>query len=189
MDEGQRPACDERIRDGKAIRLRDGRARVRRRAANSRRLRVHQGLSCGEVLPRREALHHRRRHQRDPTVSDRAAVVEELSWTRCNIEFIQSFRFIFAFSLALSALAEDKPPPQPEAKSVAANDPKAVAVPLPANGGPAARTDLNLLGRTDTNSGESKRNENVQFNLIDNNELKELKIRVGATATLIGAFE
>ena len=31
------------------------------------------------------------------------------------------------------------------------------------------RTALNLLGRTDTDSGESRRNENVQFDPIDNN--------------------
>jgi hypothetical protein len=47
------------------------------------------------------------------------------------------------------------------------------------------RTDLNLLAKTDTASGESRRNENVQFNLIDNNALKELNIRLGTTATLI----
>lgn len=47
------------------------------------------------------------------------------------------------------------------------------------------RTDLNLLAKTDTASGESRRNENVQFNLIDNNALKELNVRLGTTATLI----
>jgi hypothetical protein len=45
------------------------------------------------------------------------------------------------------------------------------------------RTELNLLGKTDTASGESRRNENVQFNLVDNNALKELSVRVGTTAT------
>lgn len=57
----------------------------------------------------------------------------------------------------------------------------------PAPEQPAAerRTDLNLLNKTDTASGESRRNENVQFNLIDNNALKELNIRLGTTATLI----
>ncbi|MFN0104997.1 MAG: hypothetical protein ACKV2U_23300 [Bryobacteraceae bacterium] len=47
------------------------------------------------------------------------------------------------------------------------------------------RADLNLLAKTDTASGESRRNENVQFNLIDNNALKEFNIRLGTTATLI----
>jgi hypothetical protein len=51
------------------------------------------------------------------------------------------------------------------------------------------RTDLNLLGQTDPDSGESRRNENVQFNLIDNNVLRELHERLGTTATLVGEFE
>jgi hypothetical protein len=51
------------------------------------------------------------------------------------------------------------------------------------------RTELNLLGKTDTASGESRRNENVQFNLIDNGALKELNIRVGTSATLIQEFK
>ena len=46
--------------------------------ADSRRLRLHQGLSGGEVLSRREAVHHRRRHQRDPAAGDREAVAEGL---------------------------------------------------------------------------------------------------------------
>lgn len=53
----------------------------------------------------------------------------------------------------------------------------------------AARTQLNLLGQTDTASGESRRNENIQFNLIDNNALKELNVRVGVTATFNSTFE
>jgi hypothetical protein len=51
------------------------------------------------------------------------------------------------------------------------------------------RTQLNLLGQTDASSGESRRNENVQFNLIDNNALKELNTRLGVTATFISIFE
>src|SRR5262249_28030174 len=51
------------------------------------------------------------------------------------------------------------------------------------------RTELNLLGKTDVAGGESRRNENVQFNLIDNNALKELNIRLGTTATLIEDFQ
>ncbi|MBL8241562.1 MAG: hypothetical protein JNM66_29325 [Bryobacterales bacterium] len=47
------------------------------------------------------------------------------------------------------------------------------------------RSDLNLLNKTDAASGESRRNENVQFNLIDNNAVKELNVRLGTTATLI----
>ena len=51
------------------------------------------------------------------------------------------------------------------------------------------RTELNLLGQTDTASGESRRNENVQFNLIDNNAAKDLSIRLGPKATLIEEFD
>ncbi|MFM8395305.1 MAG: hypothetical protein ACKOB4_15430, partial [Acidobacteriota bacterium] len=50
------------------------------------------------------------------------------------------------------------------------------------------RVELNLLGKTDTSSGESRRNENVQFNLVDNNALKELSLRLGTTATLVREF-
>ena len=57
----------------------------------------------------------------------------------------------------------------------------------PAPDRPAA-PNLNLLGRADTNSGESRRNENVQFNLVDNNALKDLNVRLGTTATLIDEF-
>ncbi|MFN0109632.1 MAG: hypothetical protein ACKVZH_12320 [Blastocatellia bacterium] len=52
----------------------------------------------------------------------------------------------------------------------------------------AKRIELNLLGKTDAASGESRRNENVQFNLVDNNALKELNTRVGTTATLVREF-
>ena len=45
------------------------------------------------------------------------------------------------------------------------------------------RVELNLLGKEDAAAGESRRNENIQFNLIDNNALKELNVRLGATAT------
>jgi hypothetical protein len=49
----------------------------------------------------------------------------------------------------------------------------------------ARRLELNLIGRPNTAAGESRRNENVQFNVVDNNALKELNIRVGATATIL----
>jgi hypothetical protein len=50
------------------------------------------------------------------------------------------------------------------------------------------RADLNLLGATDSAAGESRRNENVQFNLIDNNALKFLNLRVGTSATIVSEF-
>ena len=53
----------------------------------------------------------------------------------------------------------------------------------------AERTSLNLLGQEDTRSGEARRNENVQFNLVDTNTLQELNIRLGATATIVTDFQ
>src|SRR4051794_5530340 len=50
------------------------------------------------------------------------------------------------------------------------------------------RTELNLLGGTDAAAGESRRNENVQFNLIDNNALKYLNLRLGTNATIVTEF-
>ncbi len=58
-----------------------------------------------------------------------------------------------------------------------------------ADGADAQRTSLNLLGQEDTRSGEARRNENVQFNLVDTNTLQELNIRLGATATIVTAFQ
>src|SRR5512143_3887892 len=49
--------------------------------------------------------------------------------------------------------------------------------------------ELNLLGATDAAAGESRRNENVQFNLIDNNALKYLNIRLGTNATIVTEFQ
>jgi hypothetical protein len=51
------------------------------------------------------------------------------------------------------------------------------------------RTELNLLGATDSGVGESRRNENVQFNLIDNNALRELNSRLGTNATIVTEFQ
>jgi hypothetical protein len=89
---------------------------------------------------------------------------------------------MFSRWLCLSALCcllaagEDKPapdPPKPETKAETRSD---------------ARTELNLAGKVDTQSGESRRNENVQFNLIDNNTRKELNSRLGTSATIVEEF-
>ena len=56
--------------------------------------------------------------------------------------------------------------PEPESEAGAAED-------------GAERTELNLLGEVDSGKGESRRNENVQLTLIDNNVLKELNMRMG----------
>ncbi len=52
-----------------------------------------------------------------------------------------------------------------------------------------SRTELNLLGQVDISSGESRRNENVKINLVDNSVLKDLNIRVGVTATAVEEFK
>jgi hypothetical protein len=56
--------------------------------------------------------------------------------------------------------------------------------PQPEQSTQSKATELNLLGATDSAAGESRRNENVQFNLIDNNALKYLNIRLGTNATI-----
>ena len=66
LDEGPGPRHDEGVRDGEALRLGGLRARGESRGADPRRIRLHEGLPGREVLPRREALHDRRRHVRDP---------------------------------------------------------------------------------------------------------------------------
>ena len=78
---------------------------------------------------------------------------------------------ILALRLATQATAPQQPAaPEPEAKD-------------------SRRTELNLAGKTDTSAGESRRNENVQFNLIDNGALKELNIRLGSSATVFTEFK
>src|SRR4051794_29131696 len=73
--------------------------------------------------------------------------------------------------LPLSASAQQTSTPAPEEKQ-----------------GTEKRVELNLLGATDTSRGESKRNENVPFNLIDNNALRELNARLGTSATIVTEF-
>ena len=81
------------------------------------------------------------------------------------------------------AAAQTAPQATPETAPQTADAPKAEPAPQP------ARPQLNLLGQTDTQSGESRRNENVQFNLIDSNTIRELNTRLGATATLVESFQ
>ena len=85
-----------------------------------------------------------------------------------------------------SSPSPDKPTESsstPEAESV--SDPSQETDTSPA----AQRTTLNLLGQEDTESGESRRNENVQFNLIDTNALQELNVRMGVSATIVTDFK
>ncbi|MDE0104724.1 MAG: hypothetical protein OXN89_20305, partial [Bryobacterales bacterium] len=77
----------------------------------------------------------------------------------------------------------DQEDPAPEAT------PESDAGSAAEGGANAERTNLNLLGQEDTRSGEARRNENVQFNLVDTNTLQELNIRLGATATIVTDFQ
>jgi hypothetical protein len=79
--------------------------------------------------------------------------------------------------LVTSAVSGAPPPEQ--------NPPRETTAPAPTV---EQRTRLNLLGQTDVQSGESRRNENVQFNLVDNNLLRELNTRLGTTATIVTEF-
>ena len=85
--------------------------------------------------------------------------------------------------------AQQPPPRAPSAsaasKPAEAGDAGTGAAAVPVT---EQRTRLNLLGQTDTQAGESRRNENVQFNLVDNNLLRELNTRLGTTATLVAEF-
>jgi hypothetical protein len=95
--------------------------------------------------------------------------------------------------MAVSVLAAAQTPPAQT--NVPQDEPARLEQPAPdskaAETAPASvesqskRIELNLLGRTNTGAGESRRNENIHFNLVDNNALKELNVRLGTTATIL----
>ncbi len=58
------------IQHGEAVCRRSCGAGGERGGADPRRLRLHKGLPCGEILSRREVVHDRRRHQRDTAAGD-----------------------------------------------------------------------------------------------------------------------
>src|SRR2546429_4178674 len=97
------------------------------------------------------------------------------------------FRFWLGISILSTSLAcrgqEAGAPEKPKSAEAAPGTPTPRA---PADD---KRTELNLLGKTEVQAGESRRNENVQFNLIDNNALKELNVRLGSSATVTPAFQ
>ena len=86
---------------------------------------------------------------------------------------------VFLVSFFLSAFAQSPAPTKSPDKPVE-TDAK------PNESG--KQSDVNLLGKADTAVGESRRNENVQFNLIDNYSLKESNLRLGTTATIVREF-
>ncbi len=95
-----------------------------------------------------------------------------------------------AISLVCLLLAQSPPEPEGAVKTTSREEePAPDATRAAEEKVTAQRTQLNLLGAADTKSGESRRNENVQFNLVDNNAQKELNIRIGITATPVTEFD
>ncbi|MBO0800290.1 MAG: hypothetical protein J2P31_15830, partial [Blastocatellia bacterium] len=102
-------------------------------------------------------------------------------------EFVRAALVSAALALlpGFSANAQEKPAPPAQEKST---DDKPVEVDnkqSEAN----KRIEMNLLGKTDAAAGESRRNENIQFNLVNNNALKDLNVRLGTTATIVREFD
>ena len=73
--------------------------------------------------------------------------------------------------------------------SPSAEDKNGAPAPAPAQPETNSRIELNLAGKVDAAAGESRRNENIQFNLVDNNALKELNVRMGTTVTIIQEYK
>ena len=94
-----------------------------------------------------------------------------------------SLAWLFA-ATAAGAVRAQAPAPPAAAEKPADKAGEAEAKPSDA----VKRVELNMLGKTDSSSGESRRNENVQFNLVDNGALKELNVRLGTTATIVQEF-
>ena len=87
------------------------------------------------------------------------------------------FLLLLGTSQAVAQQAAQRPPPAEKPPQVESE-----------SSGAKKRLELNLLGQVDTAAGESRRNENVPFNLVDNNALKELNVRLGTTATIVREF-
>lgn len=98
-----------------------------------------------------------------------------------------SFWFLFLFLFLNGEALAQRAPATAESGEKPASQTPAEAPAGNASGTAAAaqRVQLNLLGVADAEAGESRRNENIQFNLVDNNALKELNTRLGVSATLI----
>ncbi|MBM3795692.1 MAG: hypothetical protein FJW31_16915 [Acidobacteria bacterium] len=104
-------------------------------------------------------------------------------------------RLSLALSIAVGALpaqaqtVSSVTAPVPTASAAAEEAETEPAEPVAAPADAARRAELNLLGQTNAAAGESRRNENVQFTLVDNNSQRELNIRLGLTATTVAEFE
>lgn len=95
------------------------------------------------------------------------------------------FRF-GVFLLFVSIGLHAQPPSSAPAEDPAVEEEAAPEEPVDA--AVQNRTTLNLLGAANTEKGESRRNENVQITLIDNNATRELNSRVGTSATIVQEF-
>jgi hypothetical protein len=73
------------------------------------------------------------------------------------------------------------------ANAAPAAAPPAAAAPKPETE-EAQQARTGGVGQADTARGESRRNENVQINLVDTNAARELNSRVGTTATIVEEF-
>ena len=119
--------------------------------------------------------------------------MEDLPRTGRPASRIPCICLFLATTLGPAAAGQEarRPVPVPESLEVGdaalpeADQPDAAA----ANSASQDRTELNLLGEVDSDSGESRRNENVQLTLVDNNVQKEINIRMGTTATVVREFE
>ncbi len=85
---------------------------------------------------------------------------------------------LIAYVVSAQTVSEQRPQGQ---KTPASSPP-------PSEAAPQQRTQLNLKNETDTTSGESRRNDNVAFNPIDNNTLRDLSLRLGFAATIVTSF-
>src|SRR2546426_9288094 len=93
------------------------------------------------------------------------------------------FRFLLGISILSRSLAcRGQEAGAPEKLRSAEAAPETPTPQAPADD---KRTELNLIGKTEVQAGESRRNENVQLNLIDNKAPQELngRLRRRATAT------
>ena len=95
---------------------------------------------------------------------------------------------VLTIASAVVGQAPKEDAPEPATTAAPQAEEGAAPAPTPAATG-GDRTALNLLGQEDTKSGEGRRNENVQFNLVDTNALQELNVRLGVTATIVQEFD
>lgn len=107
---------------------------------------------------------------------------------------------LLLWKLAIPQESGSKPPATvppaaaPEAAKPKFESPVPAVAPAPESGSGGVRAggggggEANLLGKANTEGGEAKRNENVQFNQIDNNAARELAQRMGTSATIVTEF-